>query len=92
MKINKRFQDYINKMNFWRGVMNQDKIVFPLSQEDVDLLGDKLSGELSPENLCCDGEISRSQAQAKYNKLMNVVKDLNAYAKKNGLKEPNIYY
>jgi len=69
----------------------KNSIKFPLSQEDVNVLGNKLSNELSPENLHCDGEISRNQAQRKYNKLMNVVKDLNVYAKKNGLCEPNIY-
>lgn len=92
MKINKRFQDYIDKMNHWNGIFGKDEMTFPLSQSDVDALGGKLSNELSPENLYCDGEISRSQAQRKYNKLMNVVKDLNAYAKKNGLNEPRIYY
>lgn len=31
---------------------------------------DALSGDLSPENLCCDGELSRTQTQMKYRKLM----------------------
>jgi len=41
----------------------KNSIKFPLSQEDVNVLGNKLSNELSPENLHCDGEISRNQAQ-----------------------------
>lgn len=92
MKINKRFQDYIDKMNFWRSMTKGELITFPLSQEDVDMLGAKLSNELSPENLCCDGEISRSQALAKGRKLGNVVKDLQVYAQKNGLSGPVIEY
>ena len=31
---------------------------------------------LSPENLCCDGEISRSQVNIRYNKLMTQLKKL----------------
>lgn len=37
---------------------------------------DILSGELSPENLHCDGEISRTQAQYKYRLLMREWKEL----------------
>ena len=91
-RINKRFQEYIDRQNRWNLLLSGRQIKFPLDQEDVNYLGNMLSGELSPENLHCDGEISRSQAQAKYRKLMNVVKDLKAYAEKNGLNEPRIYY
>lgn len=31
---------------------------------------DKMTNELSPENLCCDGEISRAQANRRYRAIM----------------------
>jgi hypothetical protein len=94
MRINKRFQEYIDtRINRWVELTGRGtRIDFPLSNADVKVIGDALSGDLSPENLHCDGEISRAQAQRKYNKLMNVVKDLNNYAEKKGLNSPNIYY
>ena len=91
MKINKRFQVYIDNKNRWNSIFKKPEIVFPLSQEDVNELANGLSSELSPENLMCDGEISRAQGQRKFNKLTNVQKDLNAYAKKNGLVAPEYY-
>jgi hypothetical protein len=63
---------------------------FPLTQQDVEDLSNKLGGELSPENLHCDGEISPAQARKKYNYLMTVQAQLETYCAKNSLtfKEP----
>lgn len=36
----------------------------------------QLTGELSPENLTCDGELSRTQINAKYRKIMAEWKQL----------------
>ena len=36
----------------------------------------RLLNELSPENLCCDGEISKSQVKVKYRRLMNEWREL----------------
>ena len=92
-KINKRFQKFIDEENFWPKYSGQGEVIeFPLSQEDVNSLVNSLSNKLSPENLHCDGEISRSQAQSRYNVLMNVYKDLNTYGAKNGLNVPELYY
>jgi hypothetical protein len=93
MRINKRFQKYVDEKNFWPRISGKGELIeFPLSQEDVNKLGNYLSGDLSPENLACDGEISPSKARARGKALGNVVKDLQAYAQKNGLKGPKIYY
>lgn len=92
MKINKRFQKYIDQKNFWLERVSGELIEFPLSQENVVSLVNSLSNNLSPENLACDGEISRSQAQVKYNKLMNVYKDINKYGEKYNLVVPELYY
>ncbi len=92
MRINKRFQQYIDNKNVWASLTNQKEITFPLTNEDVKYLSRCLSSDLSPENLHCDGEISANQARVKANKLNGVVKDLTAYAKKKGLVAPSIYY
>ncbi len=92
MKINKRFQKFIDDRNFWKQYRNEPIIQFPLSQADVDDLAGRLSADLSPENLSCDGERSRSQVVARGKALGNVVKDLTNYCQKNGLRNPTIYY
>ncbi|MFY8211694.1 MAG: hypothetical protein ACOVLB_03345 [Candidatus Nanopelagicus sp.] len=35
-----------------------------------------IESELSPENLTCDGELSRAEVDARYNELKKVVKEL----------------
>ena len=85
MKINKRFQEYIDKKNFWCKFTKQPTIEFPLTQANVHSLVCSLESDLSPENLCCDGEISAKQARARGNKLSNIAKDLENYANKNNL-------
>jgi hypothetical protein len=92
MKINKRFQTYINEKNFMFILRNEPVVTFPLSQKNVDYLAGRLSSDLSPENLACDGEISPSKARAKGKALGNVVKDLTNYCQKNGLRNPTIMY
>jgi hypothetical protein len=47
-----------------------------LTQADVDQLCDKINSQLSPENLTCDGELSRAQVQARFNQLTGAVKEL----------------
>ncbi len=44
---------------------------------------DRIDGQLSPENLHCDGEITRAQAKVKYNRLM---RERNALEKQLGEK------
>lgn len=92
MKINKRFQDYVNDRNFWKEFRKEPIITFPLSQADVDDLGGRLSGDLSPENLACDGEISQKQVGIKFRRLNGVVKDIEKYCDKNNLHYPRISY
>ena len=85
MKINKRFKEYVDKKNFWNKLTKRPMIEFPLTQADVQNLSDALQNELSPENLCGDGEIPASVARANYKKLNNILNDLEKYAQKNNL-------
>ena len=93
MKINKRFKDYIEqRVNWYRIMRGCTAMSFPLSQVDVDSIGNKLSADLSPENLACDGEISQKQVGVKFRKLNGVVKDLEKYCDSNNLHYPRISY
>ena len=43
---------------------------------DRQKVADIIDSSLSPENLTCDGELSRAQVRARYNELMRVAKEL----------------
>jgi hypothetical protein len=45
---------------------------------DRQKVADIIDSSLSPENLTCDGELSRSQVQARYRELTAVAKELKA--------------
>lgn len=73
----------IKEINMWRDLTNQREgytkkalMSHPLTSDDVEDVVRKLEGELSPENLHCDGEISPAQAQKKYNHFMAAYNEL----------------
>jgi hypothetical protein len=73
----KNLNTYIVQQNFWRGYANLPLFdIKNLSASDVTELASSLSSNLSPENLHCDGEITITQARAKYNFYMKVVLEL----------------
>lgn len=73
----KNLQIYIQQQNVWRGYAKQPLYdIDNLSADDVTELASALSSNLSPENLHCDGEISITQARAKYSFFMKVIMDL----------------
>ena len=84
-------QEYVDQMNRWNAIFDRSAMTFPLSQSNANDLMNKIAGELSPENLHCDGEISARQAQAKYNNYMRVLKELRAYADKAGMTVPQMW-
>jgi hypothetical protein len=47
-----------------------------LKAEDRQKIADSIDAELSPENLTCDGELSRSQVQARYQFLTRAAQEL----------------
>jgi len=66
------------KFNFGNPVLDINN----LTQADIKHLSDCLDGDLSPENLCCDGEL-RGPALAKKAAFLNAcVKELAAVSKK----------
>ena len=73
----------IDQMNFMRKFREEAPIdidaLYKITDENQALakeLYEDIDCRLSPENLHCDGEISRTQAMAKYRQLMGAVRQL----------------
>jgi hypothetical protein len=87
----KALKEYIDRRNQWNAIFGTAPTTFPLSQKNVDEIARQLDGDLSPENLHCDGEISVAEANRKYRFYERVYKDLEAYCLKNWLNTPVVY-
>jgi len=68
-------QKYIDQKNRWNSIFKgkQYEIQTAKGRQEV---ANCLDSDLSPENLCCDGELSRSQVLTKHRALTSVVKEL----------------
>jgi hypothetical protein len=74
--MSKALQAYVDRHNNFYAVLGYS-IKFDLQNaEDRQRIADKIDSALSPENLTCDGELSRSQVQARYRELTTVAKQL----------------
>ena len=87
----KALKEYIDRRNQWNAIFGSAPTTLPLSQKAVDDLARQLDGDLSPENLHCDGEISVAEANRKYRFYERVYRDLEQYCSKNFLNTPVIY-
>ena len=87
----KNLTQYIDEKNHWSSFFNSKPVTFPLSQKDVDSIAQDLDCALSPENLHCDGEISRAEADRKYRYYGRVIRDLEKYCLNNWLNTPTIH-
>ena len=68
-------QKYIDQKNRWNSIFKgkQYEIQTAKGRQEI---ANSLDSDLSPENLCCDGELSRSQVLTKHRELTSVVKEL----------------
>ena len=84
---------YVNDMNQWNSIFGMRALDLNDDMDRVQI-AQKIDSELSPENLHCDGEISATQAQNKYNYYGRVIKELDRYCAGQGLKMPVVeeYY
>jgi hypothetical protein len=66
---------YIEQKNKWNAIFKgeQFEIKTAAGRKRV---AQSLDADLSPENLTCDGELPRSQVQARYKALTGAAKDL----------------
>jgi len=62
-------------MNRW-GKLFGNKELSLLNAEDRQRIADRIDADLSPENLTCDGELPRSQVQARYKMLTRCAQEL----------------
>lgn len=73
----KNLQPILDRINWARKYRNQSLLTIEtLNQIEVDDIVRDIDCSLEPENLHCDGEISASQAQAKYRQLTGALEEL----------------
>jgi hypothetical protein len=69
---------YVEKKNGLRRIFGNQPPLDVEKAEDRKHLADCIESELSPENLTCDGELSRTQINKKLRMLTNVQSELEA--------------
>ena len=73
----KALQNYVKQANDWNAIFNRGQ--YDLTNErDRQRLARRIDNELSPENLSCDGELSRAEVNRRYNNLIRVAEQLQA--------------
>lgn len=68
-------ENYVDQKNAW-GKLFGSKPLDLNDAQDRKRIAASIDSELSPEHLTCDGELSRSQVQAKYKRLITVARQL----------------
>ena len=68
-------QVYLVHKNRYRAIFGSPALSLD-SAQDRQALAHSIDAELSPENLTCDGELSRSQVQARYRQLTAAAREL----------------
>jgi len=71
----KALQAYIDQKNKWNKLFKGKEFEIKTAKGRQDV-ANSLDSDLSPENLSCDGELPRSQVQAKYRALSAAAKEL----------------
>ncbi len=60
--------NYVAQKNSWGKIFGSKPLDLN-NLQDRKAIAQSIDADLSPENLCCDGELPRSQVQAKYTRL-----------------------
>ncbi len=83
----KHLRNYVEGINRYAKIFGegQDIDVNNLNEEMAQMIFNKIDCDLSPENLCCDGEISAAQVRKKAQMLRGAAADLKklGYAHRN---------
>jgi hypothetical protein len=66
---------FVEQENSWGKLFNRKPLSL-LSAADRQEIAGLIDSRLSPENLTCDGELSRSQVQARYRQLVRCADEL----------------
>jgi hypothetical protein len=68
-------EQYVDQKNSW-GRMFGTAPLSLLNAKDRQRIAESIDSDLSPENLTCDGELPRSQVQARYKFLTRAAQEL----------------
>jgi hypothetical protein len=68
-------EQYVEQKNDWGKFFGQKPLSL-LNAEDRQRIANAIDSDLSPENLTCDGEMPRSQVQARYRMLTRAAEEL----------------
>ena len=68
-------EHFVEQENRMAGIFGSNTLSL-LVAADRQRIADMIDNSLSPENLTCDGELSRSQVQQKYNYLTRCAQEL----------------
>jgi hypothetical protein len=71
----KALAQFVKQRNAFNKMFGNKELTL-IDAADRQKIADIIDSSLSPENLTCDGELSRSQVQARYRELMAVARDL----------------
>ena len=71
----KALQNYVAQKNSWGAIFGSKPLDLN-SAQDRKAIAQSIDADLSPENLTCDGELSRSQVQARYKQLTQAAQQL----------------
>ncbi len=66
---------YLDRKNSFAKIFGQKELSLQ-NASDRKRIAESIDSDLSPENLTCDGELPRSQVQARYNQLTTAAKEL----------------
>ena len=71
----KALQTYVDRKNQFAKLFGSKQLSLKVAA-DRQAIADSIDADLSPENLTCDGELPRSQVQARYKALTQAAKEL----------------
>jgi hypothetical protein len=71
----KNLKAYVESKNQWSQIFGRRQLSLA-SAADRQAIAEAIDAELSPENLTCDGELSRGQVQARYRSLTTAAAEL----------------
>ena len=69
---------YVEQKNRWNAIF-KGRALSLLNAADRQKIAESLEGDLSPENLTCDGELPASQVRARHASLLKVARELKAF-------------
>lgn len=73
----KALQAWVNHQNRWNNIFRGNTVVYEFqTAAGRKRIAEAIDAALSPENLTCDGELSRTEVNRRYRELTAAAKDL----------------